>query len=151
MEFTVMENGTLPPDSMVCNTATLTTAANPGPATSRAACVTLSSTPECAAAMLTPRTALKGVKDPTAGPDAATFEWDPDPLALEYHLNTVDDKMLLVGDGPSLLGSGVLQCSASAPTCTDMDSLVPVPGVPVLYYQAISACGPLPIDEGPVF
>ena len=48
-------------------------------------------------------------------------------------------------------GIGIGQCEATHPTttCADPDALSDP--IRLLFYQVLSACGPLDADEGPVF
>ena len=108
--------------------------------------------PNCIVMDLSPIALLKGVK---SGADAA-FSWTPDPNAPAYHLNTVEFKRFLTGTDPQSphrqpTGQGVLQCTAlPSPTlgCTHADAILDVASP--LFYQALSTCGDMGVDEGPV-
>jgi hypothetical protein len=99
----------------------------------------------CCTAFLTARSMLKGVKD---GQGGAAFQWAGEAGAAEYHLLSVTDRELIEDALQAPAGSGTLQCSATAPACTDTDALDD--GARLLFYQAVSACGPDGTDEGPV-
>ena len=145
--FEVMEDATQRDGTDICNSATMDTSENPGPVTSAEACITVNA--PCDPLFLRPRTLLVGAKDPGAGADAATFQWEPEAEALEYHLNSVSDKVNLTSPGPLQSGGGIVECAATLPTCSDPDALDPAQP-PRLFYQAISACGPDAADEGPI-
>jgi len=103
---------------------------------------------DCLVQELSPVTLLKGVED---GP-GATFEWQPDARASEYHLNTVLDKTHLTALEPLSphrrpRGNGDTQCRTTATTCTDDDALS---GPALLFYQVLSACADTETAEGPV-
>jgi hypothetical protein len=107
----------------------------------------------CLLGNLIPPSPLLGVK--TADVIGARFEWSQDPNASEYHLNTVTEKTNLRETDPTSprqmpVGQGETQCTALAPTvtCTDSDAIVDPQTL--LFYQALSACGPTGADEGPV-
>ena len=96
---------------------------------------------------MTPRSQLQGIRTFLG----ALFQWDFDPAASEYHLNSVPDKKLLdhAFPKPPPIGIGVVECSGPLPFCVDPDALIDPE--PVLFYQALSACGPSASEEGPVF
>lgn len=90
---------------------------------------------------------VKGIKNGTGG---ATFSWlaDPDPNVVEYHLNSVVDKVDIPNAHLPALGVGNLECTslAAATTCDDPDALGPPARI---FYQVYSACGPSDVEEGP--
>jgi len=101
----------------------------------------------CGGQPLTARDQLQGVK--VGG--GAMFSWTPEAAAPSYHLNSVPAKWMLdpIWPHPRPIGIGTVQCSDAAPTCTDADALTDP--APLLFYQALSACGPSASEEGPVF
>jgi len=74
----------------------------------------------------------------------AEISWDADPGALIYHLNSVTDAPEL-GDPTRAPGNGRIECNVMPPeTRCEVTSTADR-----VYYQALSACGPGGIDEGP--
>ena len=68
-----------------------------------------------------------------------------------YHVNSVDAKAKLVGDGPKQppLGLRLPECGSPTPSCTGADAITT--STSPLYYQVLSARGGLAADEGPAF
>jgi hypothetical protein len=99
----------------------------------------------CLTGSLSELALLRGVK---LLPDSAVFSWAPDPAAAVYHLNSVDSKTG-IADPRRPPGSGNPECDAAPPatSCSDADGLDRAR--PLIFYQALSACGPSGSDEGP--
>lgn len=79
----------------------------------------------------------------------ARFQWQTDPSATEYHLNSVGMKSL-IGDPSSKLppvGAASPQCSSVTTSCDDLDA---VGDGTQLFYQVFAACGASGADEGPI-
>lgn len=106
----------------------------------------------CATTLTGPLTDLRAVK---TGGSSAAFTWvDSGTGSSEYHLNSVSRKELVTDTDPmsprqTPRGQGTVECTATVtPACSDPDALDPLK--PLLFYQALPACGPGAYDEGPV-
>jgi glutaminyl-peptide cyclotransferase len=103
--------------------------------------------------MVTDLAEVDGLRVGRTGPQGILFEWDEEPAAEEYHVNSVAEPGDLVDPGPHRPdlpgGAGAARCDAPAgsPSCADPDAIVSAEEL--LFYQVFSACGPGGVNEGP--
>jgi len=136
VQFTVIEDGSLPAGSVICNQATVESDDNPTPFTTNAACLVLTDEPVVCDTMPGDIGPIKGYHD---GLDV-TFTWPVDFDADGgYRLYRVEDKHQLPADGRSGLAREV--CSKGNRLATDCSDPGAVDALaPRLYYGVVGLC-----------